>query len=342
MKETLDIKKNWIRESSFKQESVFFLERFISEEQYRFFHDECCNSSEDKIWIWSMSGGKLDIFRRFHDRREGKWIEYYVFQIELKSNSDRQRVLFDAITKVDIQKQIKTHTKLINVLFDCWLGIHEKNTIENESGVFICDEKGNLIDFQPRSENLINERTEQIEWPTKDMLETHRHCWAEVEYICKNLHVPNGVYSIGLEPDIYRSSLEFDKERSYCFQNCVITGQLTFPPSLRIIGPGSFVRCFIHSVTINPSIYGIGNYAFSACSIRNLRIEKDFTPPQEDITSLLPFSQYIKRTNFWLVGRQFRCIVENLYVRKEYPYKALFSRPIKIENVFYIDSAEGE
>lgn len=339
MKEMLDVEKKWIRKIPFDQkESDFFLARFVSEEQYRFFHDERCRTTGDETWIWTMSGETLDIFRRIHDRSNGKWLEYCYSRIELKSNSDRHRVLFYANPEWNLQKQIRGRTEHINVLLDRWLGIHEQYTIENESGVFICDEQGNMIDFQPNPENLEAEWPEQIKWPTRDMMVQHKYCWHEPEYILKNLHIPWGVYSIGLKPDIYRSPLILGTDRPYSFENCVIIGQLTFPASLMIVGELSFAHSFIYSTTLNAAVYGLGNYAFCSSEIHSLKIEKDLTPPPEDISSLIPHTKYVESVNLWLTGRQFDCKVDNLYVRKGYPYKALFNKPLRVENVFEIDS----
>lgn len=335
-----DIEKERVQRIPKELQSSFFLKRLISEEQYSFFHTKYSNADEKSAWVWNMTGDTLAVFRRLYDRKAEKWIEFCTFQIEIQNNSEQHRVWLYTNNDHKLAPQIERAAKTINVLFDCWLGVHNSNTIKNESGIFICDERGNLVDFQPNVVKPIKGQSEIYDWPSKEMLEAHRHSWTEPEYILHNLCIPDGVYSIGLEPDIYRDSFIHDISKPYCFENCVITGQLTFPPSLRIIGPYSFMHSLLCSVTLNSGIYGIGNYAFSSSSIHILRIEKDFNPPSEDLSDRIPFSRYVESVNLWLVGRQLLCRVDNLYVSKNYPYKWLFSKPLRIKKVFDIDTGE--
>lgn len=120
------------------------------------------------------------------------------------------------------------------------------------------------------------------------MMEDKKKSWGALSIITENLRILHGIYSIGIVPnifqDIYRdihgpSSLT----NAYRFRYIIVTGELLFPSSLRIIGPGSFTHSMIRSMILPPTVFVIGNYAFSSCSIQSFWLEKEYLPSKDYI-----------------------------------------------------------
>ena len=91
-----------------------------------------------------------------------------------------------------------------------------------------------------------------------------------VEYPFDNVSANNSVFSEGIsetDRNIIREFLEkIQITNGFSFYNCESITSLTFPESLKEIGPGAFENCENLKSVDMPYIEKIGNDAFYECS----------------------------------------------------------------------------
>lgn len=118
-------------------------------------------------------------------------------------------------------------------------------TYYSDSGSFLCDQNGLLVDFSPAGENK----------PPYLNLTVLRH-----------LHVPKGVRRIGYDQP------EPGKSQRCAFNDTIIMGDVMFPHTLRGLGYNAFSRSVILHLTIPSSVNRISHGAFMSCYIHTLEV----------------------------------------------------------------------
>ena len=141
--------------------------------------------------------------------------------------------------------------------------------IQNESGIFIVDPDGYLLDFSEDPDNRVDRGGY--------LPGGYRRCvW--------HLHIPEGVRFIGV-PSAGRST---DSLR-----NLLAAGEITLPRSLIAVGHSAFSESFIGEITFPGSLRKIGRGSFMHCLILRLNLRKevlqyDDADPDEKILADVP------------------------------------------------------
>lgn len=122
---------------------------------------------------------------------------------------------------------------------------------ENESGVFLCDNSGELERFFPAIENLLDKS--QIR---------ERYSFHETYYIpcVHTLIIPEGVTSIAR--DFFRDGL--------------VENAVSFPSTLKSIGDYAFSDSRLPDVIIPENVNGIGTFAFGNSIVRSVKFIRIF------------------------------------------------------------------
>lgn len=149
---------------------------------------------------------------------------------------------------------------------------------ESDSGSFSCDENGLLRSFSANRDVAISSLS-----------------------LLRHLHIPEGVRRIGWD--------DFASDRPKCelFRDLVIMGEVTLPASLEILDDHAFYGCAIQRLVIPPTVRRLGHGTLMHCYIQNLVIQ-----PCE----ILLENSYSGSEALSIAGRDFKeTTVENLIIR---------------------------
>lgn len=122
---------------------------------------------------------------------------------------------------------------------------------ENESGMFLCNNYGNLKRFFPATENLLDKSIIRERYTFQD--DYYKPC-------VYSLIIPEGVAS--LEMDFFRRGLVKEK--------------VILPTTLTAIGNGTFSNSHLPEIVIPKSVSKIGTFAFGNSIIKSLKITRLF------------------------------------------------------------------
>lgn len=130
---------------------------------------------------------------------------------------------------------------------------HSNFILKSESGIFMCDTNGRLLNFYPDINNILD----PSDVNGQQFIEQYSPS-------VRTLLIPEGVVS--LPPNFFRGGLILDS--------------LTFPKSLTTLGSeyasGVFAQASVPEVTIPETVSSIGKNAFAKSKIRSLYIQKMF------------------------------------------------------------------
>ena len=135
---------------------------------------------------------------------------------------------------------------------DIFKNAHKHEMIfENNSGLFVCNNKGVLLRFFPATDNLLD----------KTVLR-ERYTFQEVYYkpCVHTLIIPEGVSSID----------------SGFFREGMVEDEFSFPSTLKSIGSNAFAYAFLPEVEIPVNVDSISTFAFGHSHIRSLRFKRIF------------------------------------------------------------------
>jgi len=293
----------WKTVTYFEQDDVLPFERVFTHEELERLQAGPRHGLETPCWHWHMSGNTLKIYHRYNN--DGEWTQMCLFDIEINAERSVHSIVVhgyrrDGSTQLH-KRRLRMMKNILGPLLDRWTGRYRLYEHRNSSGVFLCDEFGNLIHFSSAEENRCTADTMlQFDWTKSNIVRDY--CEHDGLSLYR-LEIPEGVRSIGSIVDIY--SVNYSPAlKPFTFRYTNIAGTLVIPRSLKVLNAFAFWHCIIDEVSIPGSVCALAEYAFGSCAIRTFTFEKrDILLDIEE--EELPFhSSYIENLNLWRVGRE--------------------------------------
>lgn len=293
----------WETVRDFEQDDVFPFERHFTNEELLRLQTGPKHESGTPCWTWQMSGNTLQVYHRSYNN--GKWVQECWFDVEVNADRSVHSIVIHGYRRDEStlrhEKLVRKLMSIPGPLLDRWTGRYRLYEYSNNSGVFSCDEFGNLIHFDPAEENrLSTDIMTQFDWTGSNKLQENYKYGLSFD----RLEIPEGVRSIGSVFDIYSADyLPIMEMKPFSFRHTNILGTLVIPRSLKVLNKFAFCDCVIGEVIIPGTVCALAQYAFGSCIIRTFTLEKRDIAPDIEEEELPLDSTCIEKLNLWLVGR---------------------------------------
>lgn len=188
-------------------------------------------------------------------------------------------------------------------------------SISNKIGCFECNDTGLLKRFHSELLNRLS-----------DAPHGFHSCGSEERNI-QNLLIPEGITSIG--HSLWSAPIWNVQEATELLEKLIVIGKVRFPSTLVELGPCALQGSLLMDVELPPSLRRIGAGAFMCCYMNRLTIPVSLPWPK------MAYSEPSERC-LAIQGRQFKeTIIDTLVIPEHYPYKTLMPEAI-IHHVIYI------
>ena len=282
-------------------EAFPFERRFTDEELLRL-QTGPRHGSGTPCWTWIMCGNILQVYHRFYNN--GKWVQVCLFDVEVNADGSVHSIVIHRYRRDESTQQherrLRELRSISGPLLDRWVGRYRLYEYSNSSGVFSCDEFGNLIHFDPAEENkLTADTTMQFDWTGQNKPRNNSRYGLSLD----RLEIPEGVRSIGSVVDIY--SVDYSPiMKPFIFRYTYIPGALVIPRSLKVLNAFAFSDCVINEVIIPGTVCALAQYSFGDCVIRTFTLGERNIVPDIEGEELPLYSSRNEKLNLWRVGRE--------------------------------------